>query len=156
MANFLDNTILDARVEIGKMIGLKGYDFRIKRTLLSASADVPVDLLTKETVQSVLRAIGENGRGVILDGFIMAVTGGDGAVDLGDLVIQDTAANALVTLAAAGLTANAYKNENSSGLTLTQAYRLKERIADLEGLQVTGSSTGGNDDVVVEVWGRIV
>lgn len=153
---FLDNPVLDTEVELRKIIGLGGYRFYKTVILTSALADVPVSILSAENIEQIVKALGLSG--AYVEGFSANVNGAVAWGTVATVKIRDTAdtPNDLVTLAVAGLTANAFLNENTAAnVTLEDEYERGDLIADQKGIEVVGNATGTGSDLVVRVWGRI-
>lgn len=152
---YLNNPILDTEVEIRKVIN-SGYRFYKKVVLESAKSGTPVEILTASVVEELTKALGFSG--LYVEGFKFNVAGSTAWAGMTDVKIKDTAdtPNTLVTIAQAQLGADAYVNENGT-VTLSDDYKKGAIIANKKGLQVVADSdASAGDDLVVQVWGRII
>lgn len=151
---FMDNVVLDAEVEFRKLVGLAGYRFAKTVTLTSAAADVAIEILSKANIEQIIAALGLSG--AVIEGFKMNVNGGTPWATVVNVKLKDGADNDLVTVAVAGLTANAFLVETTANVTLEDEYERGDVIPDQEGIKVVADQVGTGSDLVVQVWGRIV
>ena len=150
MANPLDNVILDAAQEINKnRIG--GLKFNLQATLQSADSATPVFVVPKEMLEMV-----QPGGKVVVEGIAYKVQGTTAWAGVTTVKLQTTEGTPtdLVTIAVAGLTANA--SERLDGANVTQEAALNNIQAAGEGLQIVANADGSaGDDLLVTVWGVI-
>lgn len=124
--------------------------FNVTGVLTAAAAATPVVLLADSLVPA--------GKKVYITGILVVVSNSTAWTDSSGtgVVIEDTAGADAVTIAKAGLTANAVLDIATANITLTDAVKKQTGLGTAKGIQVKADSDfDAGSDLLVNVFGVI-
>ena len=124
--------------------------FNVTGILTAAAAAMPVVLLADSLVPA--------GKKVYITGILVVVSDSTAWTDSSGtgVVIEDTAGADAVTIAKAGLTANAVLDITTANITLTDAVKKQTGLGTAKGIQVKADSDfDAGSDLLVNVFGVI-